>query len=87
MLNIAFFLIILWWRQIKKIPHLEGLILHDKKIILLDEEQGIMESRYTIIHELLHGKHYLEGNLKKNKEPRIIAETQLTYEKLYGKIN
>ena len=69
------------------IPNIAGLCINDKKLILIDKEQGDEELKETIIHELIHAKHYKKGDLKNNRnyiERHVQAETVMTYLKLYG---
>jgi len=69
------------------IPDIRGLAMDDKKLILLDREQGTEEMRETIIHELIHTKHFRLGDLRgiKTIENHVMRETKLTYDKLYKK--
>jgi len=68
-----------------KLPEIRGLAMDDKKLILIDKEQGDERKRETIIHELIHTKHYRLGDLQpKNIERVVQSETLLTYYKLYG---
>ena len=71
---------------ISEIPPLGGLALADKKLILIDSEQGEETTREIIIHELLHCKHYQIGDLKgfNSIERQVQKETNLTYKLLYG---
>jgi len=69
------------------IPRLRGLTLDDKRLILINREQGTEELRETIIHELHHIKHFRLGDLENNNrkiEAVVRAETAKTYKKLYG---
>jgi len=69
------------------IPELHGLVLDDRRLILIDKEQGIEEIKESVIHELIHAKHFMKGDLPSNIktiERRVIAETTLTYSKLFG---
>jgi hypothetical protein len=68
----------------RDIPIIRGLAMGDKNLILLDSEQNLEEMRETIIHELIHTKHYRLGDLRKNIERHVQNETILTYERLYG---
>jgi len=69
----------------EEIPIVRGLAMDDRKLILLDSEQGMEEMRETIIHELIHTKYYRLGNLRsRNVERKVIDETIRTYKKLYG---
>jgi len=70
----------------EEIPLIYGMILDERKLILIDNEQGQEETKETVIHELLHAKHYRLGNLKgyKNIEKHVEKETSLTYKLLYG---
>jgi uncharacterized protein YjaZ len=42
---------------------LKGLAIDDKKLILIDKEQGLENMRETILHELYHGHFYMNGQL------------------------
>lgn len=68
------------------IPVIRGIALGEKRLILLDSEQNSEEMRETVIHEILHCKHYKLGDLSGfNKiENHIEKETNLTYKLLYG---
>ncbi len=67
------------------VPEIHGLALDDEKLILIDKEQGFEALRETIIHELLHAKHYKKGDLRgKDIEVVVEKETSLTYKELYG---
>lgn len=64
-----------------------GLAMDDKKLILINKELGNEEIRETIIHELLHTRHYRLADLTRNPnliEKIVEKETNLTYKKLYG---
>lgn len=66
---------------------IHGLVLDDKKLILIDYEQCIEVIREAVIHELIHAKHYRKGDLKRDFkyiEKIVKAETVMIYEKLYG---
>jgi len=68
-----------------RVPLIRGMAIDDKKLILIDKEQCQELSRETIIHELIHTKHYRIGDLEqKNVETIVEAETDLTYLNLYG---
>ncbi len=66
------------------VPIFRGLAMDDKKLILIDIEQGLEEKRETVIHELIHTKHYRLGDLKSKIEKIVEKETFLTYKLLYG---
>jgi len=67
------------------IPIIHGLAMDDKKLILIDKEQCCEEKRESVIHELIHTKHYKLGDLKGgNMEKVVQSETVLTYLQLYG---
>ena len=68
------------------IPRLNGLVLGDKRLILIDREQPIELAKEVVIHELLHCKHYELGDLSgfNRIENYIKQETDLTYKLLYG---
>ncbi|MFH1978875.1 MAG: hypothetical protein ABII97_00595 [Patescibacteria group bacterium] len=69
------------------IPELRGLVVDDKKLILISNELGFEEARETIVHELLHCKHFLRGDLPHNIkriEKVVEQETIATYYELYG---
>jgi len=66
------------------VPIIRGLAIDDKKLILIDSEQGNEEMRETIIHELIHTKHYRLGDLRSQIEKIVQDETVLTYKMLYG---
>lgn len=68
-----------------RVPVIKGMCLDDKKLILIDREMGEENTKQTVIHELLHTKHYRIGDLEqKNVETIVEAETDLTYLNLYG---
>lgn len=67
------------------VPTIRGLCMDDKKLILIDREQCREDMRETIIHELLHSRHYQLGDLTTRQTERIVnEETAFTYKKLYG---
>jgi len=67
-----------------KLPELKGLALDDKKLILIDKDSADEVRKETIIHELIHTKHYRLGDLRENIEDIVEAETNITYKKLYN---
>ncbi|MCK5624992.1 hypothetical protein KAI04_04070 [Candidatus Pacearchaeota archaeon] len=68
-----------------RIPRIEGVTLDDQKLILINNENGLEKTRQVIIHELLHTKHYRQGNLElKRIEKQVVAETKFNYMKIYG---
>jgi len=71
---------------VDEIPTITGMVLDDRKLIMIDNEQGQEETKETVIHELLHCKHYKLGDLKgyANIERYVEKETSLTYKLLYG---
>ncbi len=67
------------------VPEIHGLAIDDKKLILIDKEQCVEDIRETVIHELIHTKHYRKGDLKGREiEDVVKKETELTYKELYG---
>jgi len=67
------------------IPYLFGMAIDNRKIILIDEDLGQEETRATLIHELLHTKHYRLGDLSERLvEKTVRAETKRMYKLLYG---
>ena len=69
------------------VPIIGGMALDDRKLILIDKELPLESGREIVIHELIHTKHYRNGDLPRNINTieRIVQrETEMTYKKLYG---
>jgi hypothetical protein len=69
------------------IPKLRGATIDDKRLILIDIEQGIEQTKEAVIHEILHGKHFIKGDLpndQRRREKAVDVETDVVYLKLYG---
>ena len=69
------------------IPMVGGMALDDRKLILIDKELPTESMKEVVIHELIHTKHYRDGDLPRNIntiEKIVQRETELTYKKLYG---
>ncbi|MFC1625319.1 hypothetical protein ACFL1O_00335 [Patescibacteria group bacterium] len=70
-----------------KIPELHGMVIDDQKLILIDDEQGTEIIKQTVVHELLHARHFMVGDLPHNNkiiEKVVNTETDITYLKLFG---
>lgn len=69
----------------EEMPFIYGLSMDDRKLILINQELSDEEKRETIIHELIHTKHYRLGDLKSRECEKIVQlETIKTYKSLYG---
>lgn len=69
------------------VPIIRGMAVGSKKLILLDREQNTEQMKETLIHELIHCKHFQLGDLKDTGnivEKHVDKETALTYKLLYG---
>ena len=67
-----------------EVPIVRGMAIDDKKLILLDKEQGKEEMRQTVIHELIHTVHFRRGDLRSGIERIVQKETRSVYKHLYG---
>lgn len=68
-------------------PIIDGMVIDDRKLILINKELPTETSREVVLHELIHTKHFRDGDLPKNINTieRIVQrETEMTYKKLYG---
>lgn len=69
------------------VPIVGGMALDDRKLILIDKDLPTESSKEVVIHELIHTKHYRDGDLPRNIntiEKIVQRETEMTYKKLYG---